>query len=289
MEQEATSVADHSAGEDDRPVVAYEDGSYESREATARAARLARACGAPLVALRAWQPWLGELRPSARAASCRRLAEELRGGWALTAGDSGEAVQLEVAEGEPEAVLLERAAYGGARAVVVGSSRATHALAHRLVAAAESPVALIPVAGAARPLRRLVLGVDDSGGARAATRWLAQLLAGTTAEVVAATVFEPLVEWVPADHPTSQWHRLREQLTGPWTRPLRSEGVAVDAEVCEGIDPVAGLVRIARQRRADAIVVGQERRHHRHLWHTPLALRVAASADVAVICVPPSW
>jgi nucleotide-binding universal stress UspA family protein len=269
------------------PVVMYADGSYESSEAAVWAAHLAVMANARLIAVRSWQPWIGEFRSQARDAVERRLVSELRH-WVAPGIEATEPIRYQLVSGETEHALLEFSANVQALGIVVGLSSSTERLVHSLVADGRLPVAIVPLAGAARPLRRVTLGLDGSTGADAACNWLAEIVTSWDGEVHAVNVFEPLVEWVPADDPTSDWSRLRRKLAGAWVEPLRRSGVRLTMELGQGMDPSAGLAKLARAGHADFLVVGHERRRHERPWHTPLALRLAESAKLTVVCVPTS-
>jgi nucleotide-binding universal stress UspA family protein len=126
-------------------------------------------------------------------------------------------------------------------------------------------------------MRELIVAVNGSVRSLAACQWVADRAAQCGWRVHAVTIFEPYIEWVPANDPRSIWQELEGELAGPWTAALSRGRIPFTHEVIEGLDHIATLTRVARERHADAIVVGAEghteRRHHRrgntgiHLVH----------------------
>ena len=92
--------------------------------------------------------------------------------------------------------------------------------------------------------------------ARPAATWLAAVAGGLDLEVHVVTAFEPMVEWVPRSSATSVWAKVRDQLDGQWTAPLRRAGVDYSTHLIEGINVANTLVDCARRRHADAVIVG---------------------------------
>jgi nucleotide-binding universal stress UspA family protein len=268
--------------EQSQPVWVMADGTYESAEAVAWAAQLASTASVPLVVVRTWNAWIGELRPAAHDAVERRLRKEL-GSWAKPATELGIQPRLVLAEGEPGVVVPARAAADHAALVVVADTMKT-ALSG-LLANSKVPIATVPVAGAARPVRRILLALDGSASSDAACWWTAALAARTRSVVHAATVFEPVAEWVPPSDPTSMMGRVRAGLNGAWTAPLRAAGVEVVTEVIEGFDALGALVRVSRQHRDDLVVVGHDHGSH-DLWRSPFGRRAVDATGLPVVLVP---
>jgi nucleotide-binding universal stress UspA family protein len=240
------------------------DGTYAAGEALGWAARLASASGATLTAVHAWQAGLGDVDAGyERAAAQRRRV--LRQ-WCEPARDVGVEPRTVVGDGELIDVLAKvvRAdAARGRRLVVLGRAAPGSGIAHdddhqcdRTARQLRVPLAVAPSPGAGRRLRRVVLGLDESTSASAAATWLACVAGPLDLEIHAVTAFEPVIEWVPRWSKASIWTKVRAELDGPWTEPLRRRGLAYSTYVVEGTNVASTLTRYARRCHADAIVVG---------------------------------
>jgi nucleotide-binding universal stress UspA family protein len=245
-------------------VVVGVDGTYAAGEALVWAARLASSLGAGLTAVHAWQPGLGELSSGHDRAARRELRDLRR--WCTLTKELGVDVRTVVTEGQPDDVLSEVARSSGdadPRLLVVGRASHGSGLAHdqdhladHLARRLRTPLAVVPSPGAGRTLRRIVLGLDGSASGHAAAMWSAAVAKAIGADVAAVTIFEPIVEWVPRTDRSSMWSKVRQELEGPWTDSLRRRGTPFTADVLEGTNVAASLTQIARDRHADAIVIG---------------------------------
>jgi nucleotide-binding universal stress UspA family protein len=270
-------------------IVVGVDGTYAAGEALGWAARLASTLRAELVAVYAWQPGLGELSSGFDRAARQELRDLRR--WCGPAKDAGVDARTVVTEGPPDDVLAEAARSGGGvdcHLLVVGRASHGSGLAHdqdhlgdRLARRLRTPLAVVPSPGAGRTLRRIILGLDGSASAHAAATWSASVAKAIAADIVAVTIFEPIVEWVPRSDRSSMWSKVRRELEGPWTEPLRRRGVGFTTRVLEGTNIAGSLTQVARDQHADAIVIGLGddvgRRHHpgTHLvdrCHLPVVL-----------------
>ncbi|MGH9230925.1 MAG: universal stress protein [Acidimicrobiales bacterium] len=245
-------------------IVVGVDGTYAACEALGWAARLARSTGSEVTAVYAWRPGLGELSSGSDRAARHELRNLRR--WCRPVGDAGVDARTVVTQGQPDHVLVEAArSRGGARPrlLVLGRASPGSGLAHdhdhlcdRIARRLPAPMAVVPSPGAGRSLRRIVVGLDASASAVAAAVWSASVAAALDADIAAVTIFEPTAEWVPRSDPGSMWSKVRRSLEGPWTQPLRRRGVAFTSRVLEGTNVAASLTQFARDRHADAIVVG---------------------------------
>jgi nucleotide-binding universal stress UspA family protein len=257
-----TTESDAPGGISPAEIVVGVDGTYAAGEALGWAARLASALGAGLTAVHAWQPGLGEFSSGFDRAAEQELRDLRR--WCRPAKDAGVDARTVVTEGPPDDVLVEAAgSHVDPRLLVVGRASHGTGLAHdgdhlgdRLARRVRTPLAVVPSPGAARTLRRIVLGLDGSASARAAAAWLASLAKPISADIVAVTIFEPIVEWVPRWDRSSMWSKVRRELEGSWTEPLHRRGIEFTARVLEGTNVAASLTEFARDRHADAIVIG---------------------------------
>jgi nucleotide-binding universal stress UspA family protein len=106
-------------------------------------------------------------------------------------------------------------------------------------------------------IRRIVLGVDGSDGAMAATRWCAAFARTLGAEVIAVYALEPLPE-IFLDLPPLGPRPWKDDLRAAlhlWCAPLREAGVPHREELVED-DAAPALVHVAEKEEADLIVVG---------------------------------
>lgn len=246
-------------------IVVGVDGTYAAGEALDWAARLASSLAGGLTAVHAWQPGPGELS-SGHARAARGKLRDLRR-WCRLAKDSGVDVRTVVTEGQPDDVLAQAARSGDdvdPCLLVVGRASHGSGLAHdqdhladRLARHLRTPLAVVPSPGAGRILRRIVLGLDGSAGADAAATWSALVAKAIGADIATVTIFEPIVEWVPRTDRSSIWDKVRRELEGPWTEPLRRQGLGFTTDVLEGMNVAASLTHFARDRHADAIVIGR--------------------------------
>ena len=111
-------------------------------------------------------------------------------------------------------------------------------------------------AGVVEVIRRLVVGVDGSPGAKAAVRWtadLARAIGAAVSVVHAADLVERYQAHAPSE--TVFEERLREQVAAEWCPPLREAGVQYDVVVIPA-PPVRALIATA-WREGDVIVVGR--------------------------------
>ena len=106
----------------------------------------------------------------------------------------------------------------------------------------------------------IIVGVDGSKGARAATQWVAAQAQQTDARVVAVfavprtSLWEMSAVQVNIDDVLAE---LKELLDGRWTAPLRNAGVEYTTHVIRG-DPATELLRIAKRQRASLLVLGSK-------------------------------
>jgi nucleotide-binding universal stress UspA family protein len=267
------------------------DGTYAAGEALGWAARIARTSGAGLTAVHTWPaPALGDRTVGPRTTMRRRRA--LRS-WCQPARDAGVEAQTVVGDGDLRDVLasIVRSRTAPDRCLVVlGRAAPGSGVEHdddhqcdRIARRLPAPLAVVPSPGAGRPLRRVVIGVAGSAGAEAAATWVASVAGTLDLDVHAVTVFEPMVEWVPRWSQSSVWTKVRHELEGPWTEPLRRRGVACATRVVEGINVDAALTQFARRCHADGIVVGLGDGGHRRRHP---ATKLLERCHLPVILVP---
>jgi len=141
-----------------------------------------------------------------------------------------------------------------------------------------------------RFLRLIVAGVDGSKGAREALRWAAGLAAATGAVVVAVHVLTYNRELFRDITPDTMrtWRRdLERELHSTWIEPLTATGVKHRSLLIESDSTAEGLLAVATQEHADAIVVGTRERGGiagRMLGST--SYKLSHNARQAVVIVP---
>lgn len=106
------------------------------------------------------------------------------------------------------------------------------------------------------PVKRILVGVDDSVESGTIVRWATRFAAVLKAEVVLVNVWlaPPEVEPTPAHE--QELAERQERLDRLFEREVRAEGVPVRAEVFEG-DPREVLLEVADGEDVDLIVVGR--------------------------------
>lgn len=135
-------------------------------------------------------------------------------------------------------------------------------------------------------LRRLVVGVDGSAGARHALEWAAAQAEGGRITVVHG--FDPAPELLVAVAQVSldevrEQHRLALEQT--WTEGIDRPGLAVDERLVDA-DPAEALMRVADETDAQAIVVGQHgngRWSRHHLGEVPGRLLHKSHRPVIIV------
>jgi nucleotide-binding universal stress UspA family protein len=139
-------------------------------------------------------------------------------------------------------------------------------------------------------IKRIVVGVDGSEGAQRALSWAADLAKSSDAEIFAVHIVPEswLLELNAFQLKTDDLVTSRRaQLVGEWTAVLREQDVPYLTDFLHG-NPAAELLRIARERHADLVVVGGTRHHGMRrdalLGHT--AHRVANHSTLPVVVVP---
>jgi hypothetical protein len=255
---------DHRDGGSLAELIVGVDGTYAAGEALGWAARLAHASGAALTAVHAWQARLGDRDAGHERAAAQR--RRLLRKWCEPARDAGVDPRTVVGDGELFDVLARVVRAGASRTgrlVVLGRAAPGSGIEHdddhqcdRTARQLRVPLAVAPSPGAGRGLHRVVLGLGGSASAHAAATWLGSVAGALELDIHAVTAFEPIVEWVPRSSKASVWTKVRAELEGPWTEPLRRRGLAYSTHVVESINVDATLTHYARSCHADAIVVG---------------------------------
>jgi nucleotide-binding universal stress UspA family protein len=128
-------------------------------------------------------------------------------------------------------------------------------LAHHLAHHTSGPLAIIPVAGAANDVDRIVLGVDGSPGSAAATAWCADVAAALRASVLAVCAVDPRPP--RRGMADDRWRAVAQAaISEDWISPLRAAGVDVRTTVTDGTHPLDALTAAAAQDGAGLVVVG---------------------------------
>jgi nucleotide-binding universal stress UspA family protein len=105
---------------------------------------------------------------------------------------------------------------------------------------------------------RVLLGVDGSSGANAATRWVAAHGPDLDAEVAVAHVVPRIELWGIAAlqlDGDSVLESRRSLLQGRWTEPLRAAGLKVSTQLMRG-DPATRLCARAEALDAGLLIIG---------------------------------
>lgn len=229
-----------------------------------------------------------------------REAERLRG--------LGADVRIQAKAGPPDEALIEAARRCSARLILVGALGRRRASpgqlgshADRTAQCARVPVLVVRDAEPfeawvkrARPLR-IVLGVDASLSSERAGRWISELCSLGPCEVVLAHLY-----WPPEEHRRLGLSGLRSYVDADAEilKTLEQEyserfaGLFGSGPVHCHIEPHMGrtgdgLTALAREKKADLVVVGsRERSTLARFWEGSVARHVLRSADSSVACVP---
>jgi len=137
-------------------------------------------------------------------------------------------------------------------------------------------------------VRRIVVGVDDSRGARAALEWALDEARRQGAHVVVLHAFETEVAWIDGAE-IARWAQLQREAADAALKTVVEDtaapaGVAVEARVVEG-NPVSVLVEASEH--ADLLVVGSRGRGGlRGVLLGSVSQRCVERSHCAVVVVP---
>jgi len=135
---------------------------------------------------------------------------------------------------------------------------------------------------------RIVLGVDGSSGANAATQWVAAHGPALGAEVEVVHVICRTELWGMAALQLdggSLVRARRSPLRGPWTEPLRAAGLKVSTRLARG-DPAVELCSCAEALHASLLVIGATHHTALHDLLGGTAHKVANHSSTPVVLVP---
>ena len=237
------------------------DGSPAAAAGLEWAGRLAGRVGAEVLIANVFEPDQAEVSPDDYEklieAAERRLTDE----WAEPLRGSSVHHRCLQLTGAPDS-LLAATQSESADLLVVGTRGAGHhaglhlgSLAHHLAHYTLGPLVIVPLAGAAASLDRIVVGVDGSSGSATAVNWCASIAAARGATVTAVCAFEPHLHWGSSDDGGGWRVAAEAAIGGEWTAPLRDAGVTVRTRVIEA-HPLAALAGVANDEDAGLLVVG---------------------------------
>lgn len=277
-------------------VVAGVDGSSASIAALTWASDLCARAGAQLTAVRVFDAAQAEPTAAVDVELHEQQLRELQD-WCRSLPRSRTAPQavLEVlVEGHPADGLLAASADRDADLLVVGGRGVggfphlhMGSVAHHLTHHTTLPLAIIPTTGA-EPVSHIVVGCDGSAGAAAAVDLVAEVAVALGVPVTAVYAFEPVMEWVPEDDPSS-WRQRAEVEVRDWTAAITRTGVDVEVDVERDSHPVAAIARALQAHPGAVAVVGT-----RGLGGFPglrlgrVPLQLVHGTGAAVIMVPAS-
>jgi nucleotide-binding universal stress UspA family protein len=273
------------------PIVVEMDRSYEAGEALRWASDVGAALSREVVALGVWHPGIGELRPDARAAAQRRHEEMLRE-WcarvpllstpshAVVEGDGPSAIPS-YAERVGASLVVTGLALHGSHLPFVGDS-----IARRLAHESPTALAVVPAAGAARPMRRIVVGVDDDSQLESLVGWPVRLASAVGAEVEVVRVDPYQADWLPANSPRSALEKDRRALEQRCADAFGPAGVSHQVEVLEGSDSMQGWEHLAQREHADLIVMFADPGGRRHGGRAAHSIALARRSSLPVLVVP---
>ncbi|MGQ0434338.1 MAG: universal stress protein [Microthrixaceae bacterium] len=270
------------------------DGSAAAAAALGWAGRLAERIDAEIVVGNVFEPAQAEVSPADFDTQIAEADHRLTTQWSAPLDGSGARHRGLQLVGSPD-ILLDAGEEVDADLLVVGTRGAGHfaglhlgSLAHYLAHRARGPLAIIPVAGAAAPVDRIVVGVDGSPGSTAAVNWCAAIAAACRAEVVAIHVPESLSRWSTKREAERVRADADAALNGAWTAPLRAAGVSVRTRVMDSTRPVTALAEAADHAAAGLIVVGaREFSEVVQLRRGRIPEQLVHHTQVPVVLVPP--
>jgi nucleotide-binding universal stress UspA family protein len=257
------------------------------------AANVAAALGADLVAVAAWTPEQAELPPDEWAREHRELQAVLDDGLSeLPVGVA--TFRAEVVDGHLVEVMLARALAEDADLLVVGIPGRGDLRGQRVGSAADTlahhttrPVAVVPDVSPMN-LERIVLGVDGSEGAAAATSWTARFASALHARVDAVSVLPRQFENVPETDAHRLFQHVSQALNEEWTAPLHEADVAVHPQLLHDRHVAEALIDAATRVDATAIVVGTHGLAPLvHMRIGGVAMRCLHATPLPLVLVPP--
>jgi nucleotide-binding universal stress UspA family protein len=238
------------------------DGSPAADAALEWAGRFAGQVGAEVLVANVFEPEQAEISPDDYekliADAERRLAED----WAAPLRGAAVRHRCLQLTGTPDSLLAATEAEDADLLVVGTRGAGRHAglhlgsLAHHLAHYTRGPLAIVPIAGAASSIDRIVVGVDGSPGSAAAVRWCADIAATVGAEVSAVCAFDPHPRGGFGDD-ASGWRTTAERaISAERIEPLQAAGVVVRTRIVEGTHPLGALEAVAAEEGAGLFVVG---------------------------------
>jgi nucleotide-binding universal stress UspA family protein len=271
------------------------DGSASSTAAVRWSAALAAATDAQLVGVHAFRHPYAEVPVSEHERMLAERAEIIDQQWLRPAIEAGARVRSQIVEGDPRRILPDTAREGNVDLLVLGRTGQgvgpgflhLGSVVEHLAHDARRPLAVIP-SDAAQVTRQIVLGLDGSPAAEAATEWCRETATAFGAHVVAVTVQEPILEWTPSwdEH---NWRRNAEHDLADWTSTLTRAGVDVELAPTENLYPVDGLLAVVAERSADLLVVGTRGTGGFFgLRFGGVAMKALHRSTIPLVMVPPS-
>ncbi|MGE0140526.1 MAG: universal stress protein [Ilumatobacteraceae bacterium] len=269
------------------------DGSPAAAAALGWAGRLAGRLGAEILVANVFEPEQAELSPDDYETFVARAEHRLIDEWAEPLRGSSVDYRCLQLTGAPDALLAATEAEH-ANLLVVGTRGAgRHAslhlgsLAHHLAHDTLGPLVIVPLAGAAASIDRIVVGIDGSAGSAAAVDWCADIAAALGVEVIAVCAFEPHARWTFRSD--ESWRAAAEQaMSNEWVRPLWDAGVTVRTRIVEDAHPLVALEGAAADEGASLFVLGTRGLSDAggvRLGRLPLQL--VHRTHLAVVLVPP--
>jgi NADH:ubiquinone oxidoreductase subunit F (NADH-binding) len=245
-----------------RTILVGVDGSLAAAAALKWAGRLGALVEAKIVVANVFEPDQAEVSPDDYEKLLAESEQQLGAEWVAPLGGIdvehrclqliGTADQLLVAAETEGADLLVVGSRGSGRhaGLHVGS------LAHHLAHHTRGPLAIVPLAGAATNIERVIVGVDGSPGSAAAVSWCADITVAAGAELTAVCAFDPHPRWGLRHSDDSLRATAEQAISAKWTAPLRAVGAVVRSRIIEGKHPLAALESAAMEEGAGLFVVG---------------------------------
>lgn len=271
------------------------DGSTGAANAMRWASQIAARQGAEVIVTTGFEPVDSELRPGRLETLLARQEQELAS-WIEAAHLADVPVRMIVEHGDPRSTIVAVADREDADMIVVGRVGGSAgpgllrvgSLAEWLAHHVARPVAVI--GDSPDPTTRNVLvGVDGSDGSRAAIAWIRDLGANSSdLRVVAASVEEPSLEWLPGDYPEDRRQDLERLIRDDYAAELVDTDVELDVVALLGTNAADALLQAAQEQQSDLVVVGARGLGGlTGLRIGGVALRTLHEADRSVVLVPP--